>query len=67
MKINEIIKAQATKKNKTRRKGVNVGIYFRIEEFEFLQKYAQFHDFTINDVIRQALSRYLKFQEKNDQ
>ena len=67
MKIDEIIKAQATKKNKTRRKGVNVGIYFRIEEFEFLQKYAQFHDFTINDVIRQALSRYLKFQEKNDQ
>lgn len=67
MKIDEIIKAQATKKNKTRRKGVNVGIYFRIEEFKFLQKYAQFHDFTINDVIRQALSRYLKFQEKNDQ
>lgn len=67
MKIDEIIKAQATKRTKTRRKGVNVGIYFRIEEFEFLQKYAQFHDFTINDVIRQALSKYLKFQEKNDQ
>ena len=67
MKIDEIIKAQATKRTRTRRKGVNVGIYCGIEEFEFLQKYAQFHDFTINDVIRQALSKYLKFQEKNDQ
>ena len=67
MKIDEIIKAQATKRTRTRRKGVNVGIYFGVEEFEFLQKYAQFHDFTINDVIRQALSKYLKFQEKNDQ